>query len=76
MQARETEILYHSVSLSLFVNQFHSMDIKLVTVFILLEYSEYFRAILPKFEKVTFEQFVLKTAKLAEWGGASKRFES
>ena len=55
--------------MSIFGNNSMSLNIKLASVFILLEYQEYFKQILDKTgAPYTYEKLVQNTARLDIWG--------
>ena len=61
--------LYNSISMSIFGNNSMSLNIKLASVFILLEYDEYLKQILDKTgAPYTYEKLVQNTARLDIWG--------
>ncbi len=61
--------LYNSISMSIFGNNSMSLNIKLASVFILLEYDQYFKQILNKTgAPYTYEKLVQNTARMDIWG--------
>jgi hypothetical protein len=60
--------LYGSVSLNLFGTEKDKHDLRVATVFMLLEYEPYFRWALRLDRASTFEAYVEEQATLGEWG--------
>ena len=60
---------FHAVSLNLFGSEAYSFQIKLATVFIILEYEQFIREFLVAFDyQYSFEDLILNTVEYGVWG--------
>jgi hypothetical protein len=64
------DCLFHAISLSIFGNEERTDDIKICTVFILLEYQKFFTSFLAADYGCSFERLVRKTATKSVWGSS------